>query len=84
MELCWANRGSEINCKKKPKFLDKELIKITKEATTGSRVIDKLIEAELIDGNYRCILIHLEFQAAKHEDFSKNTQKITLQIITVL
>ena len=71
MEFCWANRASEINWKKKPKFLDKELIKITKEAATGNRVVDKLIEVELIDGNRCCILIHLEVQAAKHEDFSK-------------
>jgi len=44
MELCWQKRATEINWNKKPRFLDKELIKITKDAATGNRVIDKLIE----------------------------------------
>ena len=30
-----------------------------------------MIEVELIDGNRCCILVHLEVQVAKHEDFSK-------------
>ncbi len=71
MELCWENRAKEINWNKKPKFLDKELLKITKEAAIGNRVVDKLIEVELIDGKRCCILIHLEVQIVKHEDFSK-------------
>ena len=71
MELCWADRSTEVNWSKKPKFLDKELVKIAKEAVTGNRVIDKLIEVELIDGKRCCILIHLEVQLAKHKDFSK-------------
>ena len=71
VELCWADRAKEINWNKKPKFLDKELIKITKEAATGNRVVDKLIEVELINGNRCCILLHLEIQLAKHKDFSK-------------
>lgn len=71
MELCWASRSKEINWNKKPKFLDKELLKITKETTIGNRVVDKLIEVELIDGKRCCILIHLEVQVVKHQDFSK-------------
>lgn len=71
MELCWEQRAKEINWNKKPKFLDKELIKITKDAATGNRVVDQLIEVELIDGHRCCVLIHLEIQATKHEDFSK-------------
>ena len=38
MELCWPNRSQEINWARKPKFLDKELIKITKDAATGNKV----------------------------------------------
>ena len=30
-----------------------------------------MVEVELIDGNHCCILIHLEVQVAKHDDFSK-------------
>ena len=71
MELCWATRASEINWKKKPKFLNKELIKITKDAATGNKVVDQLIEVELIDGNRCCILIHLEIQATSNPDFNK-------------
>lgn len=71
MELCWPNRAKEINWNKKPKFLNKELIKITKEVAIGNRVVDKLIEVELTDGDPCCLLIHLELQATKQEDFSK-------------
>ena len=38
MELCWEDRAKEINWHKKPKFLDKELIKITKDAAIGNRL----------------------------------------------
>ena len=71
MELCWPNRAKEINWSKPPKFLDQELIKIAKDATTGNRAVDKLIEVTLIDGNRCCILIHLEVQATKQANFSK-------------
>ena len=71
MELCWPIRAKEINWDRKPKFLDKELIKIAKEAVVGNRVVDKLIEVELINGDRCCVLIHLELQASKHPDFNK-------------
>lgn len=71
MELCWSTRALEINWKKKPKFLDKELVKITKDAATGNKVVDQLIEVELINGNRCCILIHLEIQATSNPDFNK-------------
>lgn len=71
MEFCWEQSAKEINWNKKPKFLDKELIKIAKVAATGNRVVDQLIEVELIDGNRCCVLIHLETQTSKHKDFSK-------------
>ena len=62
MELCWPVRAKEINWNRKPKFLDKELTKIAKEAAVGNRVVDKLIEVELINGDRCCVLIHLELQ----------------------
>lgn len=71
VELCLPNRAKEVNWTKKPKFLDKELIKITKEAAVGNRVLDKLVEVQLIDGNHCFILIHLEIQITKHKDFSR-------------
>jgi hypothetical protein len=71
MELCWPNRAKEINWNKKPKFLDKELIKITKDAATGNKFVDKLVEVELIDGNHCAILLHIEVQSTKQDDFSK-------------
>ncbi len=71
MELCWKERAKEINWNKKPKFLDKELMKITKDAAIGNRLVDKLIEVELINGNLCYVLIHLEIQATKRDDFSQ-------------
>ena len=71
LELCWPVRAKEVNWNRKPRFLNKELIKIAKEAAIGNRVVDKLIEVELVSGDRCCILIHLELQASKHPDFNK-------------
>ena len=71
LELCYPERAKEVNWAKKPKFLDKELVKVAKEAATSNRVVDKLIEVELLAGTRCCILIHLELQSSKQKEFSK-------------
>ena len=37
LELCWPERAKEVNWAKKPKFLDKELVKIAREGNVGNR-----------------------------------------------
>lgn len=59
LELCWPERANEVNWNKKPKFLDKELVKIAREGNIGNRVVDKLIELELLSGDRCCIILHL-------------------------
>ena len=71
MELCWPERAIEVNWTKKPKFLDKELVKIAREGNIGNRVVDKLIEVELLSGDRCCIILHLEVQSTKQEEFSE-------------
>ena len=71
MELCWPDRAKEINWTKKPKFLDKELVKIAREGNLGNRVVDKLIEVELVSGDRCCIILHLEIQSTKQEEFTE-------------
>lgn len=38
---------------------------------SGNKVVDQLIEVELINGNRCCILIQLEIQATTNPDFNK-------------
>jgi hypothetical protein len=65
--------GSEkdIDWTAKIKFLDKEFQKITKASTTGQKNADKLIEVTLKDKSKKWILIHIEVQSQKKEDFSE-------------
>src|SRR5262245_3483622 len=49
--------------------LDKELQSITKDS--GKRLLDKLFKVFLKDGHERWILVHIEIQGKKEEDFAK-------------
>ncbi len=52
------------------KFLDKEFNTITGESTETKRFLDKLVQVRVKDGKERWILIHIEIQGYKEEDFS--------------
>ena len=53
----------EINWKKKPISLDKELEKITSSAETKKRYADKLFKVWLLNNQEVWILIHIEVQS---------------------
>lgn len=62
VSYCWPERYSEIDWQKGYKSLDKELSKIARNAPVTNRIIDKLIEVYLKDGESAYVLIHLEVQ----------------------
>jgi hypothetical protein len=62
MAYCWPERHAEIDWNQKYRVLDKELIKIARNAPIGNRVIDKLVEISLKNGKEAFILLHLEIQ----------------------
>lgn len=59
-----------IDFTKKPKFLDNQLLKITQKSEGKNRESDKLVEIKLKDGSNRWILVHIEIQDAKKDDFT--------------
>jgi len=51
--------------------LDKELLAITKDGITGTRIADKLIKVFLKDGAEHWVLFHVEVQGKPEEDLPK-------------
>jgi hypothetical protein len=70
MDLCWQEAYLEIDWNKEPEFLEQELQAIM-QLEDGSRVTDRLVKVWHCDGRERFILIHLEVQGQKEEDFSE-------------
>ena len=51
-------------------FLDGELQQVTREAETGKRIVDKLVKVYLRNGQENWVLIHIEIQNQKENEFS--------------
>lgn len=51
--------------------MDKELQKIMPSSATGRQVVDKLVKVWLKDGQQTLLLIHIEVQSKKEEDFDR-------------
>jgi Domain of unknown function (DUF4351) len=52
-------------------FLDSELQQVTREAETGKLIVDKLVKVYLRNGQEEWLLLHIEVQNQKEEDFSE-------------
>jgi Domain of unknown function (DUF4351) len=52
-------------------FLDSELQQVTLEAETGKRIVDKLVKVYLRNGEEKWLLLHVEIQNQKEEEFSE-------------
>jgi len=52
-------------------FLDKEFQKISKDAKSGRKIVDKLVKVYLKDGSEEWLLIHIEIQGQKKKDFAQ-------------
>jgi hypothetical protein len=71
MAFFFPEAYSEIDWDKGFDFLDGELQQVTREAETGKRIVDKLVKVYLRNGQENWILIHVEIQNQKEEEFSE-------------
>lgn len=54
-----------------PEALDGELARLFPDAVAGKRIVDRLYKVLLRDGNSLWILIHIEVQAQREDDFTE-------------
>ncbi len=71
IEYCLPELNTQIDWNKKIISLDKELNAITKDSLTGTRLVDKLVQVHLKNGEEQLILIHIEVQGNPDKDFPK-------------
>ena len=61
----------EIDWKKGYEFLDKEFQQIFPESTTGRKYVDKLVKVYRLDGTEAFVIIHIEVQGDKVDNFAE-------------
>ncbi|MCP4349407.1 MAG: DUF4351 domain-containing protein [Desulfobacterales bacterium] len=71
IEFFFPKAYQDIDWEKGYEFLDKELQKITKDAETGRRYVDKLVKVWLKNGDNAWALIHADIQIEGEKDFSE-------------
>lgn len=69
--FCFTQIAKAIDWEKGYTFLDKELHSITKDAVKGQRTVDKLVKVFKKGGEEVWVLIHLEVQSQKDNNFSE-------------
>ena len=62
---------TDIDFSKGYEFLNKEFQKIVKESDTGIRYTDELVKVFLKDGSEQWLLIHIEVQSYKEQNFEE-------------
>ena len=71
MEFFFPEAYREIDWSKGFDFLDSELQQVTRDAETGKRIVDKLVKVYLRNGKENWLLIHIEIQNQKEDEFSE-------------
>ena len=71
LELLFPEIYCEIDWSRGRDSLDKELLKITKDAELGHRYADKLIKVWSKTGEERYVLVHVEVQGDYEADYGK-------------
>jgi len=69
IELCLPTIEAQIDWEKGYENLNKDFEKMSHSSKTGKRLLDMLIKVTMLDGHQKLILIHLEIQAQKQNDF---------------
>jgi hypothetical protein len=70
----------EIDWKRQPEFLDKELQQVIRDAELGKRLVDKLVKIYRTGGEESWILVHVEVQAQEESDFSRRMYNYNYRI----
>ena len=60
-----------IDFNKQHIFLDQELSRLFPESESEDRRVDKLVKVYLKDGQEKWVLLHIEIQSFKDEEFAK-------------
>ncbi|TBU88680.1 hypothetical protein DNJ95_17865 [Stutzerimonas kirkiae] len=71
LQLLFPDIEALVDWRQPPLFLDKELQKITGDAESGRRYVDKLARVLLLDGEERWLLVHTEVQGTPERDFAE-------------
>jgi len=71
MELLYSELDEIIDYKRGYKFIDKELEEITGKKKSKRKVVDKLAEIRLKNGEGHIVYLHSEFQQGKEKEFTK-------------
>jgi len=71
MALCWPEKHALIDWDKGYKMLDKELLKINKDAAIANKNLDKLIEIHCKEGDVAYLMLHLEVQRTASANFTQ-------------
>ncbi|MBF0629186.1 MAG: hypothetical protein HQL91_13290 [Magnetococcales bacterium] len=66
-----AEAHDGIDWQRDPKFLDKELDRITREAKSSNRRVDLLVKVWLLNGDELWVLIHVEIQGDRDPEFAE-------------
>ncbi len=71
LSLCFPEAHAVVDWSRQPQLLDKELQQIAQEAKIGKRLADKLFQVWQKNGKETRILIHVEIQNQKDDDFDE-------------
>ncbi len=71
MEFFYPELAKKIDWSAGYETLDKELQKVGLESKSGKRFVDKLIKVQSIEGEEFWVLLHIEVQGTKQNDFEK-------------
>ncbi len=71
MAFYFPDAYSAIDWSKKYSFLDNELRSIVPEAEVSNRVVDKLVQVELLKRKETWLYIHIEVQSTRKSNFAK-------------
>jgi hypothetical protein len=70
LEFCFPHAASAIDWTVEPRFLDRELQEITRDAALGEQRVDQLVQVQLRDGTQEWILVHVEVQHRRDIDMT--------------
>ncbi len=71
MEFFFPEAYNEIDWSKGYEFLDKELQEVVRDAELGKRLVDKLVRVCAKNGRIAWVMIHVEVQGRKEQNFEK-------------
>src|SRR5690606_27660989 len=71
MAFYFPDAAAHIDWQQPHRFLDQELQQIMPEAESGKRVVDKLAEVMLLNGDSQWVYIHIEIQSQRDNAFAE-------------